>query len=120
MNSSAPIFYLRCRVALLCMSALLPITGCVASDAAKTSASSTCDLRVIVRFQSSVDPTSKDALSQIGSRIHAVLAYDHSIGGDQHVIQLFSHSDCEQAISSLQHDAQIVNAEPDTMKRATH
>jgi hypothetical protein len=120
MNSSPPAFYLRYRVALLCMSALLPVTGCVASDAAKTSASATCDLRVIVRFQSSVDPSSRDVLSQIGSRIHAVLTYEHSIGGDQHVIQLSSHSDCERAISALQHDEQVVNAEADSMKRATH
>jgi hypothetical protein len=102
------------------MSALLPAAGCVASDSAKTSASATCDLQVIVRFQSSLDPTSKDGLRQIGSRIHAVLTYDHSIGGDQHVIQLSSHSACEQAISALQHDAQVVSAEPDRMKHATH
>jgi hypothetical protein len=120
MKSSPATFYFRCRVALLCISILLPVAGCVASDSAKRTESATCELQVIVRFKDSVDPTHPGVLSQIGSRIHAMLRYGRALGGEQYVIQLSADSSCENALSALQHDAQVASAEPDTMNHATH
>lgn len=100
---------------------MIALSGCIAAESTASATPAACAARVIVRFQSGLDPSDKALLRQLGLRIHATLTYDHAIGGDQHVLQLSSaQSDCGQAITALQRDAQIITAEPDSMKRATH